>query len=64
MIELTTKMVDILKMDPEAAKILKSCGLCCATCSGSKHDTVQMGAINHGMDANELLAKLNNLLPA
>jgi len=61
-IDKTTKMTDVLKMHPDAIKVLNSFGLCCAECSGAKHESVQQGAINHGLDVDELLAKLNALL--
>jgi len=57
-----TKMAEVLKMHPDAIKVLNSFGLRCAECSGAKHESVQQGAINHGLDVNELLAKLNALL--
>ncbi|MCD6527819.1 MAG: DUF1858 domain-containing protein [Desulfuromonas sp.] len=54
-------MAEILKMHPEAITVLESFGLCCSTCSGAKHESLQQGAINHGLDANELLSQLNAL---
>lgn len=62
MIDKSTKMADVLKMHPDAINVLNSFGLCCSECSGAKHESVQQGAINHGLDVNELLAKLNALL--
>ena len=61
MIDKATKMAEILKMHPDAAKVLQSFGLYCSTCSGAKHESLQQGAINHGLDASELLSKLNAL---
>ncbi|MEA3466005.1 MAG: DUF1858 domain-containing protein [Thermodesulfobacteriota bacterium] len=61
MIDKTTKMIEVLKMHPEAVNVLAELGLCCSTCSGAKHESVQQGAINHGLDVNELLQKLNAL---
>ena len=61
MIDNMTKMADVLKMHPDAVTILKDFGLHCAECSGAKHESVQQGAINHGLDVNELLQKLNAL---
>ena len=61
MIEKTTKMTEVMKMHPDAVKVLAEFGLCCSTCSGAKHESVQQGAINHGLDVNELLLKLNAL---
>jgi hybrid cluster-associated redox disulfide protein len=63
MIDKMTKMADVLKMHPEALSVLKGLGLNCGECSGAKHESVQQGAINHGLDVNELLQKLNALFP-
>lgn len=62
MIYKTTKMAEVLKMHPDAIKVLNGFGLNCSECSGAKHESVQQGAINHGLDVNELLAKLNEML--
>ena len=48
-------------MHPDALKVLADFGLNCAECSGAKHESIQQGAINHGIDVNELLKKLNEL---
>ncbi|MDY0292289.1 MAG: disulfide oxidoreductase, partial [Desulfuromonadaceae bacterium] len=37
-------------------------GLHCAVCSGAKHESLRQGAINHGLDPEELLTRLNALL--
>jgi len=63
MIDKMTKMTEVLKMHPKAVEVLAEFGLCCSTCSGARHESVQQGAINHGLDVNVLLAKLNALLP-
>ena len=62
MIDKTTKMTEVLQMHPNAVQVLAGFGLCCSTCSGARHESVQQGAINHGLDVNELLEKLNVLL--
>ncbi len=62
MIEKTTKMTEVLQMHPKSVHVLAEFGLCCSTCSGARHESVQQGAINHGLDVNELLEKLNALL--
>ncbi|OQY22856.1 MAG: disulfide oxidoreductase [Desulfobacteraceae bacterium 4572_35.2] len=62
MIEKSTKMTEVLQMHPNAVHVLAEFGLRCSTCSGARHESVQQGAINHGLDVNELLEKLNALL--
>lgn len=54
-------MAEILKLHPKASSVLEGYGLQCSTCSGAKHESLQQGAINHGLDVEELLAKLNAL---
>ncbi len=61
-IDLNSKMVDILRLHPEAQSLLAEYGLHCAECSGAKHESLRQGAINHGLDPEELLARLNALL--
>ncbi|PLX91631.1 MAG: disulfide oxidoreductase [Desulfuromonas sp.] len=61
MIDKATKMAEILKCHPQAKEVLESFGLCCSTCSGAKHESLEQGAINHGLDVNELLNRLNAL---
>lgn len=62
MIEKNTKMTEVLKMHPNSVHVLAEFGLSCSTCSGARHESVQQGAINHGLDVNDLLEKLNALL--
>jgi hybrid cluster-associated redox disulfide protein len=62
-IDLNTKMVDILRMHPEAGAVLAEYGLHCAECSGARHESLRQGAINHGLDPEELLARIVALTP-
>ena len=61
-INFNTKMVNILRLHPETKALLAEYGLHCAECSGAKHESLRQGAINHGLDPEELLARLNALL--
>jgi len=61
-INLNTKMVDILRLHPETQALLAEYGLRCSACSGARHESLRQGAINHGLDPEELLARLNALL--
>lgn len=56
-----TKMAEILTMHPDADKVLARFGLCCSSCSGARHESLRQGAINHGLDVQELLQQLNAL---
>lgn len=57
-IDLNTKMMDILRLHPEAQAVLAEYGLHCSGCSGAKHESLRQGAINHGLDPEEVLARL------
>lgn len=61
MFDKTTKMAAVLKGHPKAKEVLESFGLQCSTCSGAKHESLELGATNHGLDVNELLTRLNAL---
>lgn len=61
-IDLNSKMVNILRLHPETQALLAEYGLHCSECSGAKHESLRQGAINHGLDPEELLARLNALL--
>ncbi len=60
-IDLNTKMMEILRLYPESQAVLAEYGLHCWGCSGAKHETLRQGAINHGLDPEELLARLRAL---
>ncbi len=51
-------MMDILRLHPEAQAVLAEYGLHCSGCSGAKHESLRQGAINHGLDPEEVLARL------
>lgn len=61
-VDLNTKMADILKLHPEVQVILSEYGLNCSGCSGATHESLRQGAINHGLDPEELLQRINSLL--
>ncbi|MFA5700388.1 MAG: DUF1858 domain-containing protein [Desulfuromonas sp.] len=61
-IDLNTKMADLLRLHPGAQAVLAEYGLHCSGCSGSKHESLRQGAINHGLDPEELLARLRALM--
>ncbi len=51
--------LEMLKNYPETAKVLKKYNLACASCMGAQSEPIDLGAINHGLDPDELLADLN-----
>lgn len=51
--------LEMLKAYPETAKVLKKYNLACAGCLGAQSEPIDLGAINHGLDPEQLLADLN-----
>lgn len=51
--------VQMLQRYPETAKVLKKYNLACASCMGAQNEPIDLGAINHGIDPEELLTALN-----
>lgn len=54
-----TIFLEMLKNHPETAKVLKKYNLACASCLGAQSEPIELGAINHGLDPEQLLADLN-----
>ncbi|MBM6926454.1 DUF1858 domain-containing protein [Pseudoflavonifractor phocaeensis] len=50
---------DILDIAPQTAPIFLSIGMHCLGCPSSRGETVEEACMVHGVDVNELLAKLN-----
>lgn len=49
----------MLQHYPETSKVLKKYNLACAACLGAQNEPIDLGAINHGIDPEELLVALN-----
>lgn len=54
-----TTLFKAIKAAPGAARVLDSFGMGCKSCSGARHETVEWGAMCHGVDVGELVRKLN-----
>lgn len=50
---------DIVDFDEDTAEIFLDCGMHCIECPVSRMETVEEACIVHGVDADELIAKLN-----
>ena len=61
MIEKTTKIGELLKVAPEKAEILLEIGMHCLGCPASQMETLEEAAAVHGIDIDELMAKINSL---
>ena len=60
----TTMIGDLLGIDAGVAPILLSIGMHCLGCPSSKMETIEEAAMVHGVDADELVAKINEFLAA
>ncbi len=50
---------DILDIAPETAPIFLSIGMHCLGCPSSRGETVEQACMVHGVDVEEVLAKIN-----
>lgn len=55
---------DILDIAPETAPVFLSIGMHCLGCPSSRGETVEQACMVHGVSADELLAKINAVVPA
>lgn len=51
----------VLQMDPRVGKVLASFNLGCIGCMGAMHETLEQGAMAHGLDVDEIVKALNAL---
>jgi len=58
-VTLETVIGDIVDRDENTADIFLESGMHCITCPVSRMETVEEAAMVHGVDADELVAKLN-----
>jgi hybrid cluster-associated redox disulfide protein len=50
---------EMIEENPDAAEILMEQGLGCGGCPVSQMETIEQGALGHGMDPDELIKELN-----
>lgn len=55
---------DILDFAPETAPVFLSIGMHCLGCPSSRGETVEQACMVHGVDVEDLLEKINNMVPA
>ena len=53
---------DILKIATQTAPIFMGIGMHCLGCPASQGETVERACMVHGVDVNELLSKVNELI--
>ncbi len=54
-----TTIGDILRIKPSAVPVLMEIGMHCLGCPASQGETVEEAAMVHGIDVDELVAKMN-----
>ncbi len=55
---------EVLRMDRGCAPVFMSFGMHCLTCPHATAESIEMACAAHGVDANELVAKLNEYFEA
>jgi len=55
---------DILDIAPETAPVFLSIGMHCLGCPSSRGETVEQACMVHGVNVDELLAKINAMISA
>lgn len=50
---------EVMRKSPEVAKVLGSFNLGCVGCMGAQNETLEQGAMAHGLDVEVLLTALN-----
>ena len=64
-VELLTKdtvIGDVLKIDVQLARFLMEIGMHCIGCPASRGETIEQACAVHGVDPEELLARMNAYL--
>ena len=58
-IEKNMTIGELLKVAPEKAEVLLEAGMHCLGCPASQAETIEEACMVHGIDADELVEKLN-----
>ncbi|MBW1645788.1 MAG: DUF1858 domain-containing protein [Deltaproteobacteria bacterium] len=62
MISKSTPIRDLLTKYPKAAEVFASKGLGCLGCSAAMFETIEEGALAHGLDPDRLVDEMNAAL--
>ena len=57
-----TKINEIINAYPVAMKFFADMNMSCSQCFAVNFDTIENGALMHDMDADQLIAKLNQFI--
>lgn len=58
-IEKTMKIGELLEVAPDKAELLLEAGMHCLGCPASQAETIEEACMVHGIDVDELIARLN-----
>lgn len=56
-----TLIDDVVSKHPETAEIMMKCGMHCIGCMASSHETVEQGALAHGMNKQQIKKMLEEM---
>ena len=57
-----TTIEQIISSSPETVKFFNDLQMSCGSCFAVKFDTLENGALMHGMDVNDLIKRLNQFI--
>ena len=57
-----TIIMDVLRIDPETAPFFLEIGMHCLGCPSASGESIAQAAAVHGVDADELVGKINGFL--
>ena len=57
-----TIIMDVLRIDPETAPFFLEIGMHCLGCPSASGESVEQACMVHGVDCDELVAKINAFL--
>ncbi|MFQ5716730.1 MAG: DUF1858 domain-containing protein [Nitrospinales bacterium] len=62
MIQSSAKINEIIHQYPQTAKFFSDLNMSCSGCFAMNFDTLEKGALMHGMDVDALVQKLNQFI--
>jgi hybrid cluster-associated redox disulfide protein len=54
-----TTFAEVIEKNPESIGVFLDCGMHCIGCPMSRHETIEQGALAHGVNPDKLIEKLN-----
>ena len=57
-----TTIDEVISSCPETVKFFNDLQMSCGSCFAVKFDTLESGALMHGMDADDLITRLNQFI--